>query len=130
MTVAAPQEQGVTKFEQDSRVAELEHRLQELRGELAAQHRTNGSPCHNAPQFFPRLLQNFIEMTNEVIPGDVSIESRTDPDDPDTPHIVFRVSAETKPENVNVVIGKEIEWHRRARAIFPAATCYFTLAID
>lgn len=63
-----------TKTEQDSRIAELERDLRELRLQLANQR--------------------------------------------------------TRPQDINAIIDKEIEWHRAARRVFPQATCHFSLVID
>lgn len=77
-----------------------------------------------------RCLRRLFEMTNDLVPGDVRVENHPDPDHPETVHLVFRVAALAGPNDAQATIDMELEWHRRARAILPDATCYFRLAIE
>ena len=113
----------------DLRIAELEQGVRELRAKLAAQ-RADLERADFDRRDFPRTLREIVDMTNSILPGDVRIESKPDPEYPATNHIVFRVTPTVKLEDVNAVIDKEIEWHRNARRILPEATCHLSLAIE
>jgi hypothetical protein len=119
-----------TTIEQNKQLAELQREVHELRRELAilrpAKQGFNGDDA----DALPRGLKQLIEMTNELVPGELRIENSVDPDYPETVCVVFRVIANEKLNDVNAIIDTEIEWHRRARSIYPEATCYFRLAID
>lgn len=116
-----------TSIEENARLAELERHVSELRARLDDQVADRERYLSEA---FPRVLRQLLQVTNEILPGDVRIEDGTDPEYPKSPSIVFRVAPTTKPNDVNAVIDKEIEWHRAARKVYPQATCHFTLVID
>lgn len=119
-----------TATDPTSQIAELQREVGELRGELASLRSEQQRPRHEDPEVFARGLRQFIEMTNELIPGDVRVENSIDPEYPETVCVVFHVTAENKPNDVNALIAMEVEWHRRARAILPGATCHFCISID
>lgn len=112
------------------RVSVLERDLREMQKELSALHAAKAKSARPVDDSFPRLLRQLVEMTNQILPGDVRIESSVDEDYPETVRLVFHVIPKTKLVDANAVIDKELEWHRNARKIFPEATCYFALAID
>ena len=117
-------------IEQNLQIAELQRDVRELRRELAALRAEKERPENGNSEVLPHALKQFIDMTNKLVPGELSVENSVDPDYPDTIHVVFNVAAQNKPNDANAIIDTEIEWHRRARAIFPGATCHFRLAID
>lgn len=119
-----------TDVEQSLRIAELEREVRGLRSQVAELHSELVRQERHQSEAVPRVLQQLMNMTHEILPGEVRIEDSTDPEYPDTPSIVFRVSPNAKPGNIDAVIDKEIEWHRAARKILPSATCHFSLAID
>ncbi|HQU43934.1 MAG TPA: hypothetical protein PK867_14040 [Pirellulales bacterium] len=117
--------------EQDPRISELERSIRELRHELTTL-RQQEEQCREqaSAEDLPRGLKQLIEMTNEVVPGPLRVENSVDPEYPDTTHVVFHVVPQNRLDDVHAVIDAEIEWHRRARAIFAEATCHFRLAIE
>jgi hypothetical protein len=122
--------EAATEIEQNVRIAELERDVRELRSALTSHHLRSELRPNNGVDLLLNVIRQLIEITNDLVPGKVSIENSVDPEYPETTHIIFRVDPEKKLDDVNAIIDKEIEWHRRARAIFPEATCYFRLLID
>lgn len=122
--------QEPASLELTPRVSVLERDLRQMQQELAALRAARASSARPDDDSFPRLLRQLVEMTNQILPGDIRIESSVDEDYPETVRLVFHVVPQTKLADANAVIDKELEWHRNARKIFPEATCYFALAID
>jgi hypothetical protein len=118
-----------TEILQYLQIEELQREVRELRREVAIL-RSSDRRCHDNGDALPRALAQLIVMTNELIPGEIRVENSVDPDDPDTVCVVFHVAAHLQLGDANAVIDTEVEWHRRARAIYPDATCHFRLAID
>ncbi|MGH7134792.1 MAG: hypothetical protein ACREHD_03580 [Pirellulales bacterium] len=112
------------------RIAELEREVRELHSQIAELRSELHCQANQRMDEFARVLQQLVDMTNELLPGDVRVENGIDPEYPNTPSIVFRVTPHTRPHDTDATIDKEIEWHRAARKILPDATCYFGLAID
>lgn len=124
----APREPA--SLELTPRVSGLERDLREMQKELSALRAAKAKSARPDDDSFPLLLRQLVEMTNQILPGEVRIESSVDEDYPQTVRLVFHVVPETKLADENAVIDKELEWHRYARKIFSEATCHFALAID
>ena len=119
--------QATTNVEENPRLAELERDVSDLRARLADQ---IADREQYLAEVLPGVLRQLVQVTNEILPGDIRVEDGTDPEYPNTPSIVFRVAPTMRPSDVNAVIDKEIEWHRAVRKVFPQATCHFSLVID
>ena len=112
------------------RIAELEREVRELHSQVAELRSELRFQANQRSEAIASVLQQLVDMTNELLPGDVLVENGADPEYPNTPSIVFRVTPKTRPHDTDAIIDKEIEWHRAARKIVPSATCHFSLAID
>lgn len=119
-----------TTVDQTVQIAELQSEVRNLRRELATIRSATQDSARDGSEELPDCLKRIIEMTHDLIPGEVRVDSSADPEHPDVACVVFRVAALNRFEDVSAVIDTEIEWHRRARAIFPEATCHFRLAIE
>jgi hypothetical protein len=119
-----------TDIYQNLQLVEIEREIREVRRELAALCSATQRVRSDDSEALPRVLKQLIDMTNELVPGELHVENSVDPDHPETNCVVFRVNAQNKLDDTNAMIDKEIEWHRRARAIFPTATCHFRVAIE
>lgn len=119
-----------TTVDQSVQIAELQKEVRELRRELAALRARANDTGNGETNAVSRCLKQLVEMTNELIPGNLRVENSEDPEHPQTVCLVFHVSARDKFRDTDAVIDAEIEWHRRAHAIVPEATCYFRLAIE
>ena len=127
-TAVTPPE-AAARLEYNHRIEDLERSVLQLRSELAAQ-RVEEQPHRQTTTAVPIVVRQLIEITNDLVPGEIRIENSIDPDYPETTHIVFHVTPAKKFDDVDAIIDREIQWHRRAREVFPEATCYFRLAID
>jgi hypothetical protein len=128
-TAVTPPE-AAARLEYNHRIEDLERSVLQIRSELAAQRVAKEQPHRQTATALPIVVRQLIEITNDLVPGEIRIENSIDPDYPETTHIVFHVTPVKKFDDVDSIIDSEIQWHRRAREVFPEATCYFRLALD
>lgn len=63
--------------------------------------------------------QEILDHTARLFPGDVSIETSEDPEDPTSVYLVVRVVGGDQRDSVDDMIDRELQWHREVLKIVP-----------
>ena len=98
------------------RLADLERKVTELIATVAELKASRTQPqCTTTTNSDPAIA-DVLAITSEMFPGKVEIELERDPSDPDDIMVVLNVASAG---DVEAVIDREIEWHRRVDALEP-----------
>lgn len=92
------------------RITELERKVTELMAAMAELKAPRAQPTKTADP----AIADVLAITSEMFPGKVEIELEHDLADPDEVMVVLNVSSD---DDVESVIDKQIEWHRRVDAL-------------
>lgn len=83
--------------------------------------------AHPARADLSDLFRKVVAFTTELFPGDMSVETRVDPEIPDDLYLVFEVSATG---SVDEIVARDEQWHRRLLSVARPWPGLFRLSID
>lgn len=111
--------EAVAQLRDRFRLSELEHKYSDLALELSVVKASLSELKTSRPQptkLADPAIADVLAITSEMFPGKVDIELEHDPSDPDDIMVVLNVASAG---DVEAVIDREIEWHRRVDALEP-----------